>query len=57
MIAMPLIVVSYFVPTLAALGGVGRWDEWTTEGGIASSRSPSSSAGPLSGWPCWSPPW
>jgi L-asparagine transporter-like permease len=35
MIAMPLIVVSYFVPTLAALGGVGRWDEWTTEGGIS----------------------
>jgi amino acid transporter len=34
MIAMPLIVISYFVPTLAALGGVGRWDEWTTEGGI-----------------------
>ncbi len=35
MIAMPLIVISYFVPTLAALGGVGRWDEWTTEGGIS----------------------
>ncbi len=35
MIAMPLIVVSYFVPTLAALAGVGRWDEWTTEGGIS----------------------
>jgi amino acid transporter len=34
MIAMPLVVVSYFVPTLAALGGVGRWDEWTTDGGI-----------------------
>jgi amino acid transporter len=35
MIAMPLIVISYFVPTLAALAGVGRWDEWTTEGGIS----------------------
>jgi len=35
MIAMPLVIVSYFVPTLAALAGVGRWDEWTTEGGIS----------------------
>jgi amino acid transporter len=35
MIAMPLVVVSYFVPTLAGLAGVGRWDEWTTEGGIS----------------------
>jgi len=35
LIAMPLVVVSYFVPTLAALAGVGRWDEWTTEGGIS----------------------
>ncbi len=34
LIAMPLVVVSYFVPTLAALASVGRWDEWTTEGGI-----------------------
>ena len=35
MIAMPLIVISYFVPTFAALASVGRWDEWTTEGGIS----------------------
>jgi amino acid transporter len=35
MIAMPLVVLSYFVPTLAALGGVGRWSEWTTSGGIS----------------------
>lgn len=35
MIAMPLVVISYFVPTLAALGGGGRWDEWMTEGGIS----------------------
>ncbi|HEY5168051.1 MAG TPA: APC family permease [Thermoleophilia bacterium] len=32
MIAMPIVVISYFVPTLAALGGVGRWAEWSTEG-------------------------
>lgn len=35
MIAMPLVVISYFVPTLAGLAGVGRWDEWMTEGGIS----------------------
>jgi amino acid transporter len=32
LIAMPLRVISYIVPTLAALAGVGRWSEWTTEG-------------------------
>jgi amino acid transporter len=32
LIAMPLVVISYFVPTLAALAGAGRWDEWTTDG-------------------------
>ena len=32
LIAMPLVVISYFVPTLAALAGTGRWSEWTTEG-------------------------
>jgi amino acid transporter len=30
LIAMPLVVISYIVPTLAALAGVGRWSEWTT---------------------------
>jgi amino acid transporter len=30
LIAMPLLVISYIVPTLAALAGVGRWSEWTT---------------------------
>lgn len=32
MIAMPIIVASYFLPTLAGLAGVGRWEEWSTEG-------------------------
>jgi amino acid transporter len=32
MIAMPLIFLSYFLPTLAGLAGVGRWEEWSTEG-------------------------
>jgi amino acid transporter len=32
MIAMPIVVISYVLPTLAALAGVGRWAEWTTEG-------------------------
>jgi amino acid transporter len=31
MIAMPIVVVSYFVPTLAALAGAGRWADWSTE--------------------------
>jgi amino acid transporter len=32
MIAMPIIVASYFLPTLAGLAGVGNWAEWSTEG-------------------------
>jgi amino acid transporter len=32
MIAMPIVVASYLLPTLAGLAGVGRWEEWSTEG-------------------------
>lgn len=31
-IAMPLIAVSYIVPTVAGLASVGHWEEWGTEG-------------------------
>jgi amino acid transporter len=30
MIATPIIVASYFLPTLAALGSVGNWADWNT---------------------------
>jgi len=32
MIAMPIVVASYFLPTLAGLAGVGNWAEWSTDG-------------------------
>ncbi len=32
MIAMPLIVLSYVLPTLAGLASVGSWEQWATEG-------------------------
>jgi amino acid transporter len=32
MIAMPIVVASYLLPTLAGLAGVGRWEEWSTNG-------------------------
>lgn len=32
-IAMPLIALSYFLPTLASLASVGQWENWATEGG------------------------
>jgi len=31
-IAMPLIALSYFLPTLAGLASVGEWESWATEG-------------------------
>ena len=32
MIVMPIVVASYLLPTLAGLAGVGRWEEWSTDG-------------------------
>ncbi len=31
-IAMPLIAISYILPTVAGIASVGHWDEWGTEG-------------------------
>ncbi len=31
-IAMPIIALSYFLPTLAGLVSVGQWESWATEG-------------------------
>jgi amino acid transporter len=35
MIALPLIVLSYLLPTLAGLAGVGNWHNWATAGGTS----------------------
>lgn len=32
LIAMPIIALSYLLPTLAGLGSVGQWESWATEG-------------------------
>lgn len=32
LIAMPLIALTYVLPTLGGLASVGHWEEWTTEG-------------------------
>jgi len=34
-IAMPIIALSYFLPTLAGLASVGQWESWATEGDTA----------------------
>ncbi len=34
-IAMPIIALSYFLPTLAGLVSVGQWENWATEGETA----------------------
>ncbi len=35
MIAVPLVVLSYVLPTLAGLAGVGHWQDWATTGGTS----------------------
>lgn len=32
MIALPLIIGTYVLPTIAAIGSVGRWEEWGSDG-------------------------
>ena len=34
LLSLPVVVVVYFLPTLAGLAGVGRWSEWSPEGGL-----------------------
>lgn len=36
-IAMPLIALSYLLPTLGGLVSVGQWESWSTEGGFGNS--------------------
>jgi len=32
LIAMPIIALSYFLPTMAGLASVGQWEDWATDG-------------------------
>jgi amino acid transporter len=36
LLAMPLIALTYVLPTLGGLASVGEWESWTTEGGADS---------------------
>lgn len=35
LILMPLVACSYILPTIAALGSVGHWQDWSPDGGIS----------------------
>jgi amino acid transporter len=50
MIAMPIIVALYFLPTLAGLAGVGGWEEWTTSGGTSFVEVAKALGGPVLGY-------
>jgi amino acid transporter len=50
MIAMPIIVLLYVLPTLAGLVGVGRWSEWATTGGISFVEITKALGGPVLGY-------
>jgi amino acid transporter len=36
LLAMPLIALTYVLPTLGGLASIGQWDNWSTEGGADS---------------------
>jgi amino acid transporter len=50
MIAMPLVVALYFLPTLAGLAGVGKWSQWATTGGISFVEVSKALGGPVLGY-------
>jgi len=50
MISVPLIVASYFLPTLAGLAGFGNWDQWMTEGGKSFVEIGKALGGPVLGY-------
>lgn len=37
LVAMPLIALTYVLPTLGGLASVGNWQDWSTDGGFGSS--------------------
>jgi len=49
LIGLPLIVLSYLLPTLAGLAGVGDWSDWTTEGGTSFVEMAEALGGPVLG--------
>ncbi len=50
MIAMPIIVLLYFLPTLAGLAGVGDWSNWATTGGTSFVEVAKTLGGPVLGY-------
>jgi amino acid transporter len=50
MIAMPIIVALYFLPTLAGLVGVDGWADWATSGGTSFVEIAKSLGGPILGY-------
>ena len=50
MIAVPLVVLSYVLPTLAGLAGVGHWQDWATTGGMSFVEVAKTLGGPILGY-------
>jgi len=50
MIAMPIVVALYFLPTLAGLAGVGNWSDWATTGGTSFVEIAKTLGGPVLGY-------
>jgi amino acid transporter len=48
-LSVPFVVAVYVLPTIAGLASVGRWEEWSSEGGITLVQIASELGGPLLG--------
>lgn len=49
LVAMPLIAITYFLPTMASLGAIGDWTNWSSEGGGVGYSTVAALAGPAFG--------
>jgi amino acid transporter len=49
LLALPVVVAVYFLPTMAGLASMGRWSEWSPEGGVTLVDVAHTLGGPLLG--------
>ena len=48
-LSIPFVIAVYLLPTLAGLAAVGRWEEWSSEGGVSLVEVARELGGPLLG--------
>ena len=49
LIVLPLVTLTYILPMIAGLAGVGQWEEWSAEGGLSFVQMGAQLGGPVLG--------